>query len=168
MEGNKELNFTFLDIWHIFGSIIIVLLKEISIINFALIDTLKVSFLPGMTSITGETGAGKSVILGALSLVLGKRADSTYLKNPAKKCIVEATINISDYHLGDVFDSQDIDFDTNTILRRELIPSGKSRAFINDTPVNLEVLNKISSALIDVHSQNQTNEIFVNSFHAVR
>ena len=140
------------------------MLKEISIINFALIDTLKVSFLPGMTSITGETGAGKSVILGALSLVLGKRADPTYLKNPTKKCIVEATINISDYHLRDVFDSQDIDFDTNTILRRELIPSGKSRAFINDTPVNLEVLNKISSALIDVHSQNQTNEIFFNSF----
>ncbi|MDA9685352.1 AAA family ATPase [Flavobacteriaceae bacterium] len=140
------------------------MLKEISIINFALIDTLKVSFLPGMTSITGETGAGKSVILGALSLVLGKRADSTYLKNPEKKCIVEAIINISDYHLKDVFDSQDIDFETNTILRRELIPSGKSRAFINDTPVNLEVLNKISSVLIDVHSQNQTNEIFFNSF----
>lgn len=140
------------------------MLKEISIINFALIDTLKVSFLPGMTSITGETGAGKSVILGALSLVLGKRADSTYLKNPEKKCIVEAIFNISDYHLKDVFDSQDIDFDTNTILRRELIPSGKSRAFINDTPVNLEVLNKISSVLIDVHSQNQTNEIFFNSF----
>ena len=85
------------------------MLKEISIINFALIDTLKVSFLPGMTSITGETGAGKSIILGALSLVLGKRADSTYLKNPEKKCIVEATINISHYNLKEVFDSEDID-----------------------------------------------------------
>ena len=117
-----------------------------------------------MTSVTGETGAGKSIILGALSLVLGKRADLSCLKNSAKKCIIEASFDISLYNLKDFFDSENIDYDKETILRRELIPSGKSRAFINDTPVNLDVLNKISTSLIDIHSQNETQTLFSNSF----
>ncbi|MFQ3352160.1 MAG: DNA repair protein RecN (Recombination protein N) [Candidatus Marivariicella framensis] len=117
-----------------------------------------------MTSVTGETGAGKSIILGALSLVLGKRADLSCLKNSAKKCIIEASFDISLYNLKDFFDSENIDYDKETILRRELIPSGKSRAFINDTPVNLDVLNKISTSLIDIHSQNETQTLFSNYF----
>jgi DNA repair protein RecN (Recombination protein N) len=113
-----------------------------------------------MTSVTGETGAGKSIILGALSLVLGKRADLSCLKNSAKKCIIEASFDISLYNLKDFFDSENIDYDKETILRRELIPSGKSRAFINDTPVNLDALNKISTSLIDIHSQNETQVLY--------
>ena len=140
------------------------MLKELSISNFAIIDTLKVSFGTGMTSVTGETGAGKSIIIGALSLVLGKRADLSYLKDSTKKCIIEASFDISLYNLKHIFDSEDIDYDKETILRRELIPSGKSRAFINDTPVNLDVLNKISSNLIDIHSQNETKLLFSNYF----
>tara|TARA_B100000780_G_scaffold76787_1_gene51798 strand:- start:1069 stop:2721 length:1653 start_codon:yes stop_codon:yes gene_type:complete len=140
------------------------LIKELSISNFAIIDTLKVSFATGMTSVTGETGAGKSIIIGALSLVLGKRADLSYLKDSTKKCIIEASFDISLYNLKHIFDSEDIDYDKETILRRELIPSGKSRAFVNDTPVNLDVLNKISSNLIDIHSQNETKLLFSNHF----
>ena len=140
------------------------MLKKLSISNFAIIDTLDVSFSSGMTSITGETGAGKSIILGALSLVLGKRADLSYLKDPSKKCIIEATFDITFFNLKHFFDSEDIDYDKETILRRELIPSGKSRAFVNDTPVNLDVLNKISSNLIDIHSQNETKLLFSNHF----
>ena len=140
------------------------MIKELSISNFAIIDTLKVSFATGMTSVTGETGAGKSIIIGALSLVLGKRADLSYLKDSTKKCIIEASFDISLYNLKHIFDSEDIDYDKETILRRELIPSGKSRAFVNDTPVNLDVLNKISSNLIDIHSQNETKLLFSNHF----
>jgi len=140
------------------------LLKKLSISNFAIIDSLEVSFSNGMTSITGETGAGKSIILGALSLVLGKRADLSYLKDSSKKCVVEASFDISLYNLKHFFSLEDIDYEEETILRRELIPSGKSRAFINDTPVNLEILNKLSANLIDIHSQNKTQTIFLNSF----
>ena len=140
------------------------MLKKLSISNFAIIDSLEVSFSNGMTSITGETGAGKSIILGALSLVLGKRADLSYLKDSSKKCIVEASFDISLYDLKHFFSSEDIDYEEETILRRELIPSGKSRAFINDTPVNLEILNKLSTNLIDIHSQNKTQTLFLNSF----
>ncbi len=140
------------------------MLKELSISNFAIIDSLEVSFSDGMTSITGETGAGKSIILGALSLVLGKRADLSYLKDSSKKCIIEASFDISLYNLKEFFSLEDIDYEKETILRRELIPSGKSRAFINDTPVNLEILNKLSVNLIDVHSQNNTQSILSNSF----
>ena len=140
------------------------MLKELSISNFVLIDTLKVSFLTGMTSVTGETGAGKSIILGALSLVLGKRADLSCLKDANKKCIIEASFDISLYNLKDLFDTENIDYDKETILRRELIPTGKSRAFINDTPVKLEILNKFSTSLIDIHSQNGTQDLLSKSF----
>ena len=129
------------------------MLKKISISNFAIIDSLEVSFLDGMTSVTGETGAGKSIILDALSLVLGKRADLNYLKDSSVKCIIEASFDISNYNLKGFFTSEDLDYYEETILRRELIPSGKSRSFINDTPVTLDLLNRISSSLIDFHSQ---------------
>ena len=140
------------------------MLKRLSISNFAIIDFIEVSFDSGLTSITGETGAGKSIILGALSLVLGKRADLNFLKDISKKCIIEADFDISKYNLSDLFDINNLDYEKTTILRRELVPSGKSRAFINDTPVNLDELNNFSSHLIDIHSQNQTHSLFSNSF----
>ena len=140
------------------------MLKRLSISNFAIIDFIEVSFDSGLTSITGETGAGKSIILGALSLVLGKRADLNFLKDISKKCIIEADFDISKYNLSDLFDINNLDYEKTTILRRELIPSGKSRAFINDTPVNLDELNNFSSHLIDIHSQNEIHTLFSNSF----
>ncbi len=140
------------------------MLKRLSISNFAIIDFIEVSFDSGLTSITGETGAGKSIILGALSLVLGKRADLNFLKDISKKCIIEADFDVSKYNLSDLFDINNLDYEKTTILRRELVPSGKSRAFINDTPVNLDELNNFSSHLIDIHSQNETHSLFSNSF----
>ena len=140
------------------------MIKSLSISNFAIIDYVEVNFHKGMTTITGETGAGKSIILGALSLVLGKRADLSILKDSSKKCIVEATFDISKYNLKTFFDVENIDYLDETILRRELIPTGKSRAFINDTPVNLQILNVISSNLIDINNQNETHTFFNKSF----
>lgn len=140
------------------------MLKNLSISNFAIIDVLEVSFNEGMTSITGETGTGKSILLGALSLITGKRADLTLLKDPFKKCVIEASFDINRYELKYFFDKEDLDYHKTTILRRELIPSGKSRAFINDTPVNLDKLNKITNLLIDIHSQNDSFSLFSNSF----
>ena len=140
------------------------MIKSLSISNFAIIDYVEVNFHKGMTTITGETGAGKSIILGALSLVLGKRADLSILKNSSKKCIVEVTFDISKYNLKTFFDVENIDYVDETILRRELIPTGKSRAFINDTPVNLQILNVISSNLIDINNQNETHTFFNKSF----
>jgi len=132
------------------------LLTTLSIKNYALIQELQVTFDNGFSIITGETGAGKSILLGALGLVLGKRADVTYLKDASKKCIIEAQFDIKEYQLTSFFESEDIDYEAQTILRREILPSGKSRAFINDTPATLQVLNKLSEKLIDVHSQHQT------------
>ena len=140
------------------------MIKSLSISNFAIIDYVEVNFHKGMTTITGETGAGKSIIIGALSLVLGKRADLSILKDSSKKCIVEATFDISKYNLKTFFDIENIDYVDETILRRELIPTGKSRAFINDTPVNLQILNVISSNLIDINNQNETHTFFNKSF----
>ncbi len=140
------------------------MIKSLSISNFAIIDYVEVSFHKGMTTITGETGAGKSIILGALSLVLGKRADLSILKDSKKKCIVEASFDITKYNLEKFFDLENIDYEDETILRRELIPSGKSRAFINDSPVNLQILNEISSNLIDINNQNETYTFFNKSF----
>jgi len=132
------------------------LLVKLSIKNYALIEELNVKFNSGFSIITGETGAGKSILLGALGLVLGKRADVTYLKQKEQKCIVEAEFYISNYGLESFFEKEDLDFETHTIIRREILPSGKSRAFINDTPTTLNVLNALSEQLIDVHSQHQT------------
>ncbi|MGB2245225.1 MAG: DNA repair protein RecN [Flavobacteriaceae bacterium] len=132
------------------------MLTELSISNYALIDHLEVNFSKGMTSITGETGAGKSILLGGLALVLGKRADLSTLKDKSKKCFVDATFSISAYDLKGFFKSSDLDYSSITSIRREIIPSGKSRAFINDTPVTLDVLQQLGEQLIDVHSQHQT------------
>lgn len=132
------------------------MLKQLTIKNFALIEELEASFSSGMTCITGETGAGKSILLGGLSLVLGKRADLSSLLDPSKKCIVEASFQIQDYNLKSLFESLDVDYEDYTVLRREILPQGKSRAFINDSPVTLSILEQISLHLIDLHSQNDT------------
>ncbi|MFK5972731.1 MAG: DNA repair protein RecN [Flavobacteriaceae bacterium] len=132
------------------------MLTSLSIKNYALIDHLAVSFTKGFTVITGETGAGKSILLGGLSLVLGKRADLTSLRNKEQKCIIEVEFDIEKYQLKSFFSDNDLDYEHKTIIRREILPSGKSRAFINDTPVTLDVLSKLGNSLIDVHSQHQT------------
>jgi DNA repair protein RecN (Recombination protein N) len=135
------------------------MLTNLSIKNYALIDSLSVNFRDYLSTITGETGAGKSILLGALGLVLGKRADTSTLKDTAKKCIIEAKFLISNYQLEGFFDENDIDFENETIIRREIAPSGKSRAFVNDTPTTLQVLQDLSEKLIDVHSQHQTHQL---------
>lgn len=140
------------------------MLTQLSIHNYALINHLSIDFSAGLSIITGETGAGKSILLGALGLVLGNRADSSSLKDTSTKCIVEAKVAISNYNLKDFFEEVELDYEDITILRREILPSGKSRAFINDTPVTLTVLNELKSKLIDVHSQHQTMQLSDTSF----
>jgi len=135
------------------------MLKHLSIKNYALINELEIDFSEGLNIITGETGAGKSILLGGLGLVLGKRADLGQIKDTSKKCVVEASIGVKDFKLKYLFKVYDLDYDDELIIRRELLASGKSRAFINDTPVNLEILDSISSRLIDLHSQNQTAQL---------
>jgi DNA repair protein RecN (Recombination protein N) len=135
------------------------LLTQLSINNYALINHLSIDFSSGLSIITGETGAGKSILLGALGLVLGNRADLSSLKDTSTKCIVEAKVAISNYSLQDFFTSVDLDYEPETIIRREILPSGKSRAFVNDTPVTLNILNELRSKLIDVHSQHQTMQL---------
>lgn len=135
------------------------MLNSLSIKNYALIDFLEVDFNSGLSVITGETGAGKSIILGALSLVLGRRADPSLVYDKSQKCIVEANFWISNYDLQNFFKEEDLDFDELTTLRREILPNGKSRAFINDTPVNLSSLNALSEKLIDIHSQHETLQL---------
>ena len=140
------------------------MLSKLSIKNYALIDRLDVSFANGFTCITGETGAGKSILLGGLSLVLGKRADLSTLRNKDGKCIIEGEFEIKNYNLSLFFAENDLDYEDTTIIRREILPSGKSRAFINDTPVNLDVLSRLGGRLIDVHSQHQTLQLADNAF----
>ncbi len=137
------------------------MLQSLHIHNFTLIDHLEMDLRPGFSVITGETGAGKSILLGALSLVLGKRAEAALLRDSSKKCIIEAVFDVIKYpSLKVFFLENDLDYTDHCILRRELLPSGKSRAFVNDSPVTLEVLSKVSSFLIDIHSQHQTLDIF--------
>lgn len=137
------------------------MLQSLHIHNFTLIDHLEMDLRPGFSVITGETGAGKSILLGALSLVLGKRAEAALLRDSSKKCIIEAVFDVIKYPFLKVFFLEnDLDYTDHCILRRELLPSGKSRAFVNDSPVTLEVLSKVSSFLIDIHSQHQTLDIF--------
>lgn len=132
------------------------MLKQLYISNFTLIDTLDIKFNPGFSVITGETGAGKSIILGAIGLLLGQRADTKAIKTGSSKCVIEAHFDLSRYGLKDFFDNNDIEYDdTDCIIRRELAASGKSRAFINDTPVALALLKELGEKLIDVHSQHQ-------------
>ncbi|ARV14724.1 DNA repair protein RecN [Polaribacter sp. SA4-12] len=140
------------------------MLTQLSINNYALINKLSIDFSSGLSIITGETGAGKSILLGALGLVLGNRADLSSLKDTSNKCIVEAKVAISNYSLEDFFNEVDLDYEHETIIRREILPSGKSRAFVNDTPVTLAVLNQLRTRLIDVHSQHQTMQLSDNLF----
>ncbi|WP_028281870.1 DNA repair protein RecN [Olleya marilimosa] len=140
------------------------MLTGLTIKNYALIDQLQVNFNDGFTIITGETGAGKSILLGGLSLILGKRADLSSLRNPEKKCIIEASFDISKYKLKNLFKDQDLDYDTQTIIRREILPSGKSRAFVNDSPVNLSNLQVLGEHLIDIHSQHETLQLVDDAF----
>ena len=140
------------------------MLSRLTISNYALIDELTVGFESGLNIITGETGAGKSIILGALSLILGARADTGSLRHPDRKCIVEGAFKVEGLRLEPFFTENDLDYDTVTILRREILPSGKSRAFINDTPVNLALLRELSLRLIDIHSQHQNLELTGQKF----
>ncbi len=140
------------------------MITALSIENFALIEKLNIDFSNGFSIITGETGAGKSILLGALGLVLGKRADLSSLKNTTEKCIVEANFSIAKYNLQPFFEANDLDYEDDTIIRREILPTGKSRAFINDSPVNLQQLQELSVYLIDVHSQHQTLELSEEDF----
>ena len=140
------------------------MLKNLSIKNYLLIDDLSVSFNNGFTVITGETGAGKSILVGGISLILGKRADLSVNRDKSKKCIIEGVFDIGSFDLKSMFDENELDYDTETILRREISPSGKSRAFINDSPVNLSQLSLIGTKIIDIHSQHQNIEVLNSEF----
>ena len=140
------------------------MLKNLSIKNYLLIDDLSVSFNNGFTVITGETGAGKSILVGGISLILGKRADLSVNRDKSKKCIIEGVFDIGSFDLKSIFDENELDYDTETILRREISSSGKSRAFINDSPVNLSQLSLIGTKIIDIHSQHQNIEVLNSEF----
>ncbi|QAA80649.1 DNA repair protein RecN [Aequorivita sp. H23M31] len=140
------------------------MITTLAIKNYALIEDIRVDLEEGLTVITGETGAGKSIILGALALLLGKRADIGSVKDASKKCVVEGHFLIENYNLQAIFEENDLDYDAHTILRREILPSGKSRAFVNDTPVSLSQLQSVAPLLVDVHSQHETLEIASESF----
>ncbi|SDR97944.1 DNA repair protein RecN [Gramella sp. MAR_2010_147] len=132
------------------------MLTSLSIKNYALIEDINIGLQPGFTIITGETGAGKSIMLGALGLLLGDRADFSSIRNTEKKCVIEGAFSISNYKLENFFKKEDLDYETQSIIRREILPSGKSRAFINDTPVKITTLQKLGTFLIDIHSQHET------------
>jgi DNA repair protein RecN (Recombination protein N) len=134
-------------------------LSYLSINNFVLIEQLQINFEDDLSIITGETGAGKSILLGALGLVLGVRADLSTIKDKSRKCVIEATFKIKDYNLKSFFETHDLDYEEETLIRREILPSGKSRAFINDTPIVLSTLQNLSQSLIDVHSQQDTQRL---------
>ena len=140
------------------------MLAQLYIKNYALIDELDVSFDEGLTIITGETGAGKSILLGGLSLVLGKRVDFSNIKNTDNKSIIECTFNIEAYNLESLFATYNLEYEQQTIIRREVLPSGKSRAFVNDSPVTLAVLDALGQQLIDIHSQHETLSLTDDTF----
>jgi len=140
------------------------MLVSLQVKNYALIKELKIGFNSGFSIITGETGAGKSILLGALSLLLGQRADTTVLMDKQKKCVVEGVFDIKEYNLKPYFNENDIDYEENTIIRREIIPGGKSRAFINDTPVSLNQLRELGLKLVDIHSQHENLNLGKNLF----
>ena len=140
------------------------MLLSLSIKNYALIESLETDFSNQFSVITGETGAGKSILLGALGLVLGNRADLTSLKDKEQKCIIEATFSMANYHLEAFFAENDLDYEERTIIRREILPTGKSRAFINDSPVNLQELQELGTFLLDIHSQHQTRELTESAY----
>ena len=140
------------------------MLSRLVVQNYALIDSLDIRFTSGLNMLTGETGAGKSILLGALGLILGQRADSQTLFNKDKKCVIEGEFNIEEYHLNRFFEENNLDYENRTIVRREISPDGKSRAFVNDTPVNLNLLKELSSNLVDIHSQHENLSINNPSF----
>ncbi len=140
------------------------MITSLAIKNYALIEDIRVDFKEGLTIITGETGAGKSILLGALALVLGKRADISSVKDSSRKCVIEAHFSIKYYGLQTVFDQNDLDYEPQTIIRREILPNGKSRAFVNDTPVALVQLQSLAQYLVDVHSQHETLEVVSENF----
>lgn len=135
------------------------MLLSLSVQNYALIEHLEIDFSNQFSTITGETGAGKSILLGALGLIMGNRADLSSLKDKEKKCVVEATFQIEKYNLIPLFEEQGLDYENTTIIRREILPSGKSRAFVNDTPVNLAEVQLLAEHLLDIHSQQETREL---------
>ena len=137
---------------------------HLSIKNYALIQDIQVSLTKGLTIITGETGAGKSILLGALGLLLGKRADLSSVKDASQKCIIEGEFSVKGYNLKTFFKDNDLDYDTHTIIRREILPNGKSRAFVNDTPVGLSQLQVLGGYLVDIHSQQQTNSFATEAY----
>ena len=141
------------------------MLQSISIVNFALIDDIQSDFGPQLNVVTGETGSGKSIVMDALSLVLGARADLSAVRDASKKCIVEVVFDLSKSSVHSIFDDLEVDFEVQTILRREILPSGKSRSFINDTPVQLDKLRFLGSELVDLHSQHQTSQLANSAFH---
>jgi len=132
------------------------LLIKVSIKNFALIDSLEIDFSEGFSTITGDTGSGKSILLNALSLIIGKRADHNLLKNNKIKCVIEAEFDLSNFKLKKIFEKNNLDYFDHSILRREVLPNGKSRSFINDTPANLDLMKSIGEKLIDIHTQNES------------
>ncbi|NRA51305.1 MAG: AAA family ATPase, partial [Phaeodactylibacter sp.] len=140
------------------------MIERLHIRNYAIIEELTIDFSKGLTIITGETGAGKSILLGALGLVMGRRADIKSLYNLDAKCTIECIFNVHAYNLQAFFDNHDLDFDPQVVIRREITPSGKSRAFVNDTPVTLNVLQELSSTLIDLHQQFDNLDIHKVSF----
>lgn len=140
------------------------MLTKIFIKNFTLIDKVELDLLSGFTTVTGDTGSGKSILLNALSLVIGKRGSQNLLKNPDIKCVIEAEFNLSNFNIKKFFDDNNLDYFNQTIIRREILPNGKSRSFVNDTPVNLDVLKKIGESLIDIHTQHQSLFNSNNSF----
>lgn len=140
------------------------MLVSLSIKNYALIEKAHLAFKDGFTVITGETGAGKSILLGALGLITGKRADSSSAGDPDQKCIIEGVFHIDSYQLNTFFETHDLDYEPATIIRREIVPSGKSRAFINDTPVTLQQLQVLGEQLVDIHSQHKTMEVLDTSY----
>ena len=140
------------------------MISQLHIKNYALIEDLRVDFSSGLTTITGETGAGKSILLGGLSLVLGKRIDLSNIKDPSKKSIIECVFQLNLYNLNSFFKAHDLEYDSETIIRREILPSGKSRAFVNDSPVKLDVLLALGSRLVDIHSQHQTLSLTKDAF----
>lgn len=140
------------------------MLRQLKIENFALIDKLEINFEQGLCTITGETGAGKSILLGALSLLLGNRADTSVLKNKEAGCLIEGTFDIESYSLQAFFEENDLDYDDSTIVRRQIANNGKSRAFINEVPVNLQVLKEFALHLIDIHSQHENLSLSDSAF----
>lgn len=140
------------------------MLQSLSIKNYVLIEDVQVSFGPGMTVITGETGAGKSILLGALGLISGRRADRKVARDPEKKCVIEGSFAVKSYNLQGLFEGLDLDYEEPTILRREILPSGKSRAFVNDTPASLQQIKRVAAHLIDIHSQHQTLDLAKEEF----